>query len=118
MTSKLFRSDRDGWWTLRDILNRDEEFHNTTGKLRGMKHNPDVRLPDTGRMCPADANKMHATHSLWGITYIIFSFATPIAYRDTHGNWTVPDAGYSTVTKSKHLSRVRPAVAELEKVSA
>lgn len=118
MTSKLFRSDRDGWWTLRDLLKRNEAFHNSTRNLRGEHHNPDDPLPGKGKMCPADSHKMNMTHDAWGVDYIIYSFQTPIAYRDTHGRWVVPETGYSVTTKTKHLSRVRPAVAELEKVSA
>lgn len=118
MASTLFRSDADGWWTLRDLLKRNEAFHNTTSKLRGVHHNPDAPLPDKGRMDNADRHKMNMVHDMFGVDYIIYSFQTPIAYRNTHGTWVVPDAGYSMVTKSKHLSRVRPAIAELEKVSA
>lgn len=120
MASTRYRSDGDGWWTLRDLLKRDEAFHNTTGNLRGVHHNPDAPLPSKGRMDIADSHKMNMVHDMYGVNYIIYSFQTPIAYRDTHGKWIVPDAGYSAITKSKHLSRVRPAIAQImeEKANA
>jgi hypothetical protein len=102
------------WWELKEILSNNQPFHNSTGKFRGVLNDPEIpTLPGYGQMSEADRNRMRLTHDLYGIDYIVFSYATPIAYRNRHGVWTVPNAGYSQTTKAKHLSPLRPAVSAI-----
>lgn len=116
MTSKLYRSNSDGWWELRNLLRDGKPWHNTTRKFRGElwdKHS--AQVPHGGRMSQADRNDMINVSKLYGIDYVVYSYATPVAYRDGRGIWHMPDAGYSMATKTKHLSNLRPAIAELQK---
>lgn len=102
------------WLDIRAMLDKRTPFHNSTGKFRGELHDPDMpTLPGGGQMSIADRNRMRMIHDVHGIDYIVYSYSTPIAYRDRRGIWCVPDAGYSQTTKAKHLSRVRPAVASI-----
>jgi len=43
-------------------------------------------------------------------TYVIYSYATPVAWRRRSGEWVVPAVRYS-VTTSKQLGCIRPALA-------
>jgi hypothetical protein len=42
-------------------------------------------------------------------TYVVYSYATPIAWWSERDDWTIPDVKY-TVTTSKHQHHVRMAV--------
>ena len=44
------------------------------------------------------------------LTFVVWSYGTPIAWHDTVNGWTVPDVKYSRSTTS-HQSTVRSAVA-------
>lgn len=43
------------------------------------------------------------------ITYVIYSYQTPIAWRDSECGWVVPDERYSQTT-SVHQGRIRAAL--------
>lgn len=67
---------------------------------------------DPGRL-PSDWARTFVTRSRAGvITYVVRSYATPIAWFDTEAGWVVPDEGYS-VTTSKQQSLVRRVLADL-----
>jgi hypothetical protein len=99
-----YRVNVDGWWVLADLLTERREFNPDSASLRGRAgrfgpfHSGRLR----GRSEQAFLTDMHA------IDYVVFSYATPIAWH-TPGGWTVPVDRYS-VTTSKHQGRVRPAV--------
>jgi len=100
------------WWDLRDILSKQVEFRNSTNNFRGEKWGENT-MPSTGHMDSADRITLERDLLHYGITYVVWSYATPIGWRRGDGVWYSPDAGYSQTTKSKHLSRLRPAIAEL-----
>ena len=82
-----------------------EDFK-TSGALKG------VASPwwvDSGYMRDSDSAAMYSARDNIGIDYVIYSYATPIAYRTNNGEWTIPDAKYS-VTTSKHQSTIRYAL--------
>lgn len=82
-----------------------EDF-TTSGALEGIA-NP--RWVNSGRMSDSDSTTLCAARDNIGIDYVIYSYATPIAYRTHDGEWTIPGAKYS-VTTSKHQSTIRYAV--------
>jgi len=47
------------------------------------------------------------------IDYVIYSYATPIAWHDKEAGWVVPDVRYS-VTTSRHQGTVRAALTYLD----
>jgi len=104
-----FRSQRDGWWRLADILAAGRPFANTTGSLRGIRHDGSCP-PSLGRLPVTDTARLR--RDLPRVDMIIYSYATPIAWHVTGRGWTVPDASYSRTT-SRHQSLVRVAVANL-----
>ena len=85
---------------------KGNESFTTSGALKG-DANP--AWVDPGRMTDSDSAAMRTAHDLIGIDFVVYSYATPIAYRTQDGNWTIPDAKYS-VTTSKHQSVVSYAV--------
>jgi hypothetical protein len=105
------------WWELQELLAEGEEFKNTTGKFRGERWTSSTR-PHTGQMSGADRMAMERDLVHYGIDYVVWSYATPIGWRRGDGVWVSPDAGYSMTTKTKHLSRLRPAIAELNELAA
>jgi hypothetical protein len=100
------------WWELKDILAKREEFRNSTNKFRGAEWTHNV-MPSTGQMSTADRVIMERDLLHYGIKYVVWSYATPIGWLRGDGVWYSPSAGYSQTTKTKHLSRLRPAIAEL-----
>lgn len=93
---------RQGWWTYVPVLQARDEF-TTSGALRGARSYGHASI---GRL-PADYRQ-----SIDGATYVIYSYATPIAWLDANGVWQVPDVKYS-VTTSRHQSLIATAVSEL-----
>lgn len=83
---------------------RDREPFRTGGALRGTD-----RLEGTGQL-PGDLQTDVRTLAADGqLRYVVYSYATPIAWLDTDGNWTVPDTKHS-VTTSKHQNCIREAL--------
>lgn len=91
--------------TIAHAIRQGEDF-TTSGALEGIA-NP--RWVNSGRMRDSDSAPLYSARDNIGIDYVIYSYATPIAYRTTDGNWTIPDAKYS-VTTSKHQSTIRYAL--------
>ena len=100
-----FRIKKDGWWLLRDILENDQEFNTDQQSLRGRKisHPTEISI---GRL---DFDLRNVS----GVDYVIYSYATPIAWR-RDGVWSVDDTRYS-VTTSCHQGRVLTAVSNMRK---
>jgi len=78
----------------------------TSGSLRGTvaQPAPDAYIPYTGFLPDEwrEDIRKDASH----VDYIVWSYATPIAWRLTNGQWILPDVRYS-VTTSKHQGIVR-----------
>ena len=99
MTNRLNNSD-----VVRVALNTGEDTRNATGSFRFEYGTPRVShvggyfSPDwlTNRL--ADIFNARMEH----ITAVIWSYQTPIAWRDGD-TWIVPDASYSATTGSKHM---------------
>lgn len=102
------------WWELKDILAKEVEFRNSTNKFRGEEWSHNV-MPSTGQMSSADRVTMERDLLNYGIKYVVWSYATPIGWLRGDSVWYSPSAGYSQTTKTKHLSRLRPAIEELNK---
>lgn len=115
--SKLF-TKRMCWTALETIIRNGDEFHNNGGSFRGVHRNADdAKLPDASRMPQADYHRMQLVQDLNGIDYVVYSYQTVIAYRDTRGVWHVPDVSYSKTTTS-HQCSIRVATKHLSKVAA
>lgn len=113
--SVLYPAKARGWWELRDIVKQNKPFHNNGKTFRGELHNPDnAWLPSKGHMPEADRNTMDRIHKMYGIDYVVFSYYTPIAYRDRRGIWTVPNAKYSRTT-TQHQGRINVVASQLMK---
>lgn len=103
MTRKL-TVIRSSWMDYRDVLEAGEDF-DTSGSLRGRREGWGASLV-WGHRLPAE---YHA--SARAADYVVYSYATPIAWR-TQGQWVTPDVKYS-VTTSRQQSTVFTAIAEL-----
>lgn len=95
-----------GWWNLHEILvGEPQEFNPDSATLRGRKG-----APVSFGMLPRGEHG-----GIWnaaaGADYVIYSYATPVAWRSA-GTWHVPPFRYS-VTTSKHVGRVRTAIGQL-----
>lgn len=89
------------------IANR-EPFTNSTGSFRGVSG--DKANNGTGLM-PKDEAYDYLAQKMWGfIDYVVFSYATPIAWYSNRDGWHVTKEGYSMTTKCKHLPPVREAM--------
>ena len=82
-------------------LSRLEAF-NTSGALQGR---PVAHAPDAGRLYGVGWREMIRHDEP---DYVIWSYATPIAWHGKRG-WIIPDVRYS-VTTSKHQSAARVAL--------
>lgn len=80
------------------------------GTMRG-RWFPDATYADPGRLGAGNRAALAASQ---GIIYVIYSYATPIAWRSAGATWVVPDARYS-VTSNQHLSLVRQGIAERDR---
>ena len=99
-----FRVKKDTWWLLRDILDNDQEFNTDRQSLRGRKISHPTEI--SNGLLDFDLRKID------GVDYVIYSYATPIAWRH-HGKWSLNEQRYS-VTTSFHQGRVSAAVADLK----
>lgn len=73
------------------------------------------RLPDPHRTAFLAAQPAYGTRpgaEDADVLYVVFSYATPIAWFTAADGWVVPDVKYS-VTTSKHQGVVRRAVLEV-----
>ncbi|HST77251.1 MAG TPA: hypothetical protein VLN58_02050 [Verrucomicrobiae bacterium] len=95
---------RDSFVTFAEFLAERKAFR-TGGSLYGTEW---PAAGGTGELPDYWARKFNQTEK----TYVVFSYATPIAWCDVNCVWTVPDVRYS-VTTSKHQSRIRTAVSYL-----
>jgi len=102
-TTKAKLTTRSSWMEFRDVIAAGQDF-DTSGALKGRATHPDGMIY-TGQL-PQEYRA-----SIKGATYVVFSYATPIAWR-TQGQWHTPDVKYS-VTTSRHQSRIFTAIDQL-----
>ena len=118
---RKYRVNADLWTVLANYMDGLEDFNSDRDSLRGRYYEwaSQVRNINTGLMPSDEAARMN--DSL--ISYVIYSYNTPIAYRrvaDWNKNgtanyeWVVPDVRYS-VTTSKHQGKVRTAASILNR---
>lgn len=106
------------WTTLETYLRLNQAFHNNGESFRGVHWNADrAELPGKGKMPESDWNTLKRVHDQYGIDYVVYSYRTVIAYRDTHGEWHIPEVTYSRTT-TQHQNRIRVATSDLKKVAA
>lgn len=98
---RVFRTRFDSWMVLRDILRDREEFTSPTKNLRGEKTHYVNQGWLPSHLMPTER-----------VQYVVYSYATPIAWLTESGVWVLPDVKYS-VSTSKHMGRLRPAIANL-----
>ena len=92
---------RSSWMEFRDALAAEEDFR-TSGALRGTGE----RYSHTRGQLPSEY-----WDSLRDAQYVVYSYATPIAWR-TQCQWHAPAVRYS-VTTSRHQGTIFTAIAEL-----
>lgn len=100
MANRAYSVNADSWTVLLDILRNDVEFNNDLASLRGRKQSYGA-----GRMTNPERRAFLES----AVSYVIYSYETPIAWRTQDGAWHVPDTRYS-VTTSKHQGKVRTAL--------
>lgn len=81
-------------------ISRRAEFQNSTKALRGVRTVPHQSWIGTGWL-----PREHRAAVL-AADYVVYSYATPIAWHVPGEGWTVPDVKYS-VTTSRHQAQAR-----------
>ena len=61
---------------------------------------------DTGHMPKAWAHLFKGRVRKGAVSQIIYSYATPIAWKDSVHGWIIPQVSYSTTTSSKHQTHL------------
>ncbi|GAA4935822.1 hypothetical protein GCM10023224_15760 [Streptomonospora halophila] len=85
----------------RRLLSAREPFR-SHGALRA----DDFPRSETGRMPPEWVAAYRSDRDEPGISYVVYSYATPIAWVRCDGEYVVPDVGYS-VTTTRHQKLCR-----------
>jgi hypothetical protein len=132
---KTFRINKDGWWNLKEILvGSPEDFNEDLssyydarndrtayrGTLRGRKMGSGFPIPDKNWLSGKTRELFFQAWNEGRIDYIIWSYETPIAWREWPSEWVgepipewiAPDDTY-TRTTSKHQSAVRTAISQI-----
>lgn len=94
----------NGLWTQFVPYLRDSTPFKTNGALHGI-----TEFKGTGRLEYSDALTILNLQTDNNLAYVVYSYATPIAWRDREGNWTMPKNSYSKTT-SKHQGKIAPAL--------
>ena len=114
---RAYRVQADSWTVLKDILvGTPQPFNAAIASLRGREVND---LSDFNRgWLPAEYRNA-ARDAV--ISYVIYSYETPIAWRQIAGwqldgaaeyEWVVPKVTYSATT-TKHQNKVRVALSQI-----
>lgn len=90
------------WWDYAAVLEAGEEF-TTSGALEGGPCPGGVEAWSRGRLAA------EWYESVARADYVVWSYATPIAWRIPGEGWVIPDDGYS-VTTTRHQNKIRTAV--------
>lgn len=128
MTHKTYRVNADSTDVLVDLLvGTPEEFNSDKDALRGRTH----RHPMAGRLNGVEFDTFMAHRAQNRITYVIYSYATPIAWRvysygampsgdwddisvDLQQHWVMPPTNGGTNTTAKHMGKVRAAISRID----
>lgn len=104
------------WWTLKEWLRKLEPFQNNPRTFTGIRIEEPCS-PTVGKlyMYPEDAKRLDDACNAGFVDYIIYSYATPIAWHHTEDGWIDPGHGYTQTTKAKHYGPTAVAIAELLK---
>lgn len=108
---RTYRVNADRWNVLVDILvGTPEDFNPDSATLRGRTVDSHHIYPG---MLPGPIASDFRRYVRDGmIQYVIYSYATPIAWRYHTGKWAMPGTKYS-VTTSKHQGRVGTAISQI-----
>jgi hypothetical protein len=98
---------RAGWWEYKCLLNGQQTF-TTHGALRGERQS---YATSYGRLPAEHASALRSAESNGTLTYVVYSYATPIAWCAA-GEWTMPDTRYSATT-SHHQGKIGTAISQL-----
>lgn len=93
--------------TVDKAVSANEPFKLNGGSMSGAR----TDTPGYGRMSTDLQEMFKADRHIFGITYVINSYATPIAWQLGNGNWVVPTVTYSATTTG-HQSAVKNALRE------
>ena|SRR5882757_6973427 len=96
---------RDSFAKFADVLQAREAFK-TSGSLNG---GPVTVLYTTGRLSE------DLVQSARSADYVVWSYATPIAWHLAADGWVVPEVSYS-VTTSRQQGKIRAAVSVMQPV--
>ena len=88
---------------LADLLTNREEFNTDHDSIAGVVASEDE---DEGKLSGAALQTFR--NNLPRMQFIVYSYATPIAWRLDDGKWQMPKVAYSTTT-SKHQAKVNYA---------
>lgn len=97
-----------GWWHFKEALEKLEPFK-THGSLYG-EAGPCI-FTTPGRL---DQRYWQSLRSPL-VDYVVYSYATPIAWHHEYQGWTMPNESYS-VSTSKQQGRIRTAISQLGKM--
>lgn len=111
---RTYRVNADRIDVLIDLLvATPEDFNSDRDILRGRieKH------PMVGRLDGADYDTLMSNRRQERISYVIYSYNTPIAWRVSAPNnaqhWVMPQHPPATNTTSKHVNKVRTALSQI-----
>lgn len=107
---RTYRIKKDSWSVLADILrgpddSRTPEPFKTAGSLQGEAGT----FTSLGRL-PSDWQRTLQARRGY-VDYVIYSYATPIAWHDVEAGWIVPEVSYS-ITTTIQQNQVRAALHE------
>jgi len=88
-------------WVLRDAL-KNRQPVKTSGAMRAVSNRPDC-VPTVGRLSDAEVIALRADVAKYGVTYVVYSYATPIAWVRGDGSVHLVAQKFSPTT-SKHQS--------------
>lgn len=123
---RKYRVNADLWTVLADLLTgTPEEFNSDRDSLRGRalrnSEAPAAAYVDRGRLPDSEWNVLSDSV----VSYVIYSYGTPIAYRRVAEwgpggqpvyEWVAPEVRYS-VTTTKHQGKVCTALSRIETYS-
>ncbi|AYD81486.1 hypothetical protein SEA_JUSTBECAUSE_331 [Streptomyces phage JustBecause] len=101
---------RDARWEAYAAVLKDGKPFETSGHLSGRPGSAGSRPSEVGRL----AREWHAEAAR--STYVVFSYETPIAWRNADGTWTIPARGTlgfdaESQTTVTGMNKIRTAVA-------
>lgn len=95
------------WLTRWETTIANRQPFRTGGALRG--HRGDHWSFPAARWAPAERGQFDADHTTYGVTYVVVSYGTPIAWQRADGSWYVTSRRYS-LTTSRHISLISRAI--------